>query len=616
MCGIAGFHDPSQGADLLDRMTRSIRRRGPDDTGAFLENGIALGHRRLAVIDLSPAGHQPMMFENLVLVFNGEIYNYREVARELESEGYRFTSSSDSEVVLKAFHRWGPTCVDRFIGMFAIAIWDRAERALYLIRDRAGVKPLYYYHRGERLAFASELRALHPWLSPDERTDIDPDALSHFFSYGYVGGELSILRSVRKLPAAHYLKFTDGKAEIKRYWDVDFAENEQWLERKEEDLLDELESIVVSAFKYRMVADVPVGVFLSAGIDSSLVTAVLARHHGPLSTFTIGFDDPAYDESADARRIARHLGTDHHEATLTPGAAHRLLDDFYDIYDEPHGDNSCIPTTFVAGLAKANGMKVVLSADAGDELFGGYMRYVEFMRRWRQVERAGPAARAVGRNLMRLASPVAGQANRGRLGRYAELLEEQPFLDFAQTMLRPAPSSEFRRLVPGFRDRFGGEGKGALLNQLSEWDFKRYMVDDILVKVDRATMYHSIEGREPFLDHRLVEFAAQLPIRYKIRDGETKYLLKQLLARYLPEPLFRLPKRGFAAPLNDWVRDFYQDRFIEVLEGGSTGHFDRRELSRLLDRYRKGLPINYTLLWFLFSFQSWYDRWTGPAADE
>jgi asparagine synthase (glutamine-hydrolysing) len=271
MCGIAGFYAHDRGPEVLERMTQSIRRRGPDDHGTFLEDGIALGHRRLAIIDLSPLGHQPMQFEDLVLVYNGEIYNYREVQAELKAEGYSFTSSSDSEVVLKAFHRWGPTCVNRFIGMFAIAIWNRSEKALYLIRDRAGVKPLYYYHQNGRIAFGSELRALKPFLSPDERADIDTEALSEFFSYGYISGGLSIVKSVKKLPPAHYLKFTAERVEIRRYWDVEFAENPAWLERSEEDLLDELEALVVSAFRYRMVADVPVGVFVSAGVDSSLV---------------------------------------------------------------------------------------------------------------------------------------------------------------------------------------------------------------------------------------------------------------------------------------------------------------------------------------------------------
>jgi asparagine synthase (glutamine-hydrolysing) len=615
MCGIAGFYAHDRGPEILERMTQSIRRRGPDDYGTFVEDGIALGHRRLAIIDLSPLGHQPMEFEDLVLVYNGEIYNYREVQAELKAEGYDFVSSSDSEVVIKAFHRWGPTCVNRFIGMFAIAMWNRRERALYLIRDRAGVKPLYYYHKSGRIAFGSELRALRPFLTPDERADIDTEALSEFFSYGYISSGLSIIKSVRKLPPAHYLKFTEDGVEIRRYWDVEFEENPDWLERSEEDLLDELDSLVVSAFRYRMVADVPVGVFLSSGVDSALVASVLARHHGSLSTFTIGFEEREYDESGDARRIAEHLGTDHHEAVLTADRAHDLLDHFYDIYDEPHGDNSCIPTTFVSGLAKENGMKVVLSADAGDELFGGYRRYVEFMRRWQQVASAPAAARAIGRQGFRALARIGGAANQGRFGRYAELMDEQPFIRFSQTMLRQTATTEYRRLIPAFSDRFSDDGGGAgeLLNQLCEWDFKRYMVDDNLVKVDRATMYHSIEGREPFLDHRLVEFAAQLPTCWKIRDGETKYLLKRLLGRYLPEPLFRLPKRGFAAPLDRWVKQFYQERFLQVLERGSDSFFDRGEVGRLLDRYRSSKPVNYWVLWYMFSFQSWYDRWM--AAD-
>jgi asparagine synthase (glutamine-hydrolysing) len=611
MCGIAGFIDRDKGPEILERMTAAIARRGPDDFGHLYEEGLALGHRRLAIIDLSPLGHQPMAFENLVMVYNGEIYNYREVQAELRALGYDFTSASDSEVLLKAFHRWGPNCVNRFIGMFAIAIYDRTERALYLIRDRAGVKPLYYHWNGERIAFGSELRALRPYLSPEQRGDIDLDALSEFFAYGYVSSGLSILRSVKKLPPAHYLRFADGQVEISRYWDVAFEENAAWNARGEDDLVDELEEIVVSAFKYRMVADVNVGVFLSGGVDSSLVTAVLSKHHGPLSTFTIGFDDPAYDESAPARAIAAHLGTDHHEAVLKAGEAQGILGHFYDIYDEPHGDGSCIPTSFVSGLAKSHGMKVVLSADAGDELFGGYMRYVEFMRRWEQTQKLGPVGRALGRGSARLLAQVAPEGHRGRLNRYGELLGGHDMVHYSQTSLKTAATADFRRILPSFVERTTGGGNGDLLGQLSEWDFKRYMVDDILVKVDRATMYHSIEGREPFLDHRIVEFAAQLPSRFKMQGGQTKLILKKLLARYLPRALFDLPKRGFAAPLNDWVRDYYQDHFAEVLSAGRSDFFDRGELMKLLDRYRRSLPCNYTLLWYLFSFELWYNRWTA-----
>jgi asparagine synthase (glutamine-hydrolysing) len=613
MCGIAGFIDPSADRALLERMTDAIARRGPDDCGHHLEDGVGLGHRRLSIIDLSPLGHQPMRFEHLVTVYNGEIYNYREVAEELVQRGYSFTSTSDTEVLLKAFHCWGPRCVERFTGMFAIALYDESERALYLIRDRAGVKPLYYYEKDGRLAFGSTLKALKPYLSPDERTAIDGDALSEFLSLGYISSGLSILSAVKKVPQAHFLKYQQGRLTLERYWDVAFAENPAWRERPLDDLVDELEALVIKGFKYRMVADVPVGVFLSAGVDSSLVTAVLSKHYGTLRTFTVGFTEEGFDESADARKIAAHLGTEHRDSILSADRGRGIIERFYDIYDEPHGDNSGIATAYVSQLARESGMKVVLSADAGDELFGGYVRYVEFLRRWGQVRRLGPAGRGAARTAFRLLASVSPPHRAETLRRQAELLAGQPFSAFLQRRLRTASAADMNVLYPGFDERLTPPMQGELLNQMGEWDFKRYMVDDVLVKVDRATMYHSLEGREPMLDHRIVEFAAQLPVRFKIGSGgETKLILKRLLGRYLPRELYDLPKRGFAAPLGQWIRDFYQAHFLEML-GGANHFFDRRELEALLDRYRRGKPVNYPLLWYLFSFQSWYDRWTAEA---
>ncbi|MBV8686768.1 MAG: asparagine synthase (glutamine-hydrolyzing) [Alphaproteobacteria bacterium] len=612
MCGIAGFIDPSRGQDVLEAMTGAIARRGPDDCGYYLEDGVGLGHRRLSIIDLSPLGHQPMRFERLVTVFNGEIYNYREVAEELVRRGYSFTSSSDTEVVLKAFHCWGPRCVERFIGMFAFALWDEAEKALYLIRDRAGVKPLYYYEKDGRFAFASTLNGLKPFLGADERGDIDPAAVSEFLAHGYISSGLSILSSVAKVPQAHILKFQQGRVTLERYWNVHYAENAEWRERPLDDLVDELEEIVISAFRYRMVADVPVGVFLSAGVDSSLVTAVLSKHYGSLRTFTIGFSEEGYDESADARKIAAYLGTEHKEAVLSSGRGRDILEHFYDIYDEPHGDSSGIATTYVSQLAKENGVKVVLSADAGDELFGGYVRYVEFLNRWEQVRRLGLAGRVGARGAFALAGAVAPGARGETLRRQAGLLADQPFLSFMQRRLHSASAGDLAALFPAYEERLTPPAEGELLNQMGEWDFKRYMVDDVLVKVDRATMYHSIEGREPLLDHRLVEFAAQLPAKFKIAGGETKLILKRLLGRYLPRELYTLPKRGFAAPLDQWIRDYYQDHFLEMLDDPAP-FFDRKALERLLARYRRGERVNYGLLWFLFSFESWRRKWTQAA---
>lgn len=612
MCGIAGFIDKAKDLTDLEKMTACIRRRGPDDSGVFFEDGVALGHRRLSIIDLSAAGHQPMEFEQLVIIFNGEIYNYKEVQKELQKEGYSFSSSSDTEVVIKAFHCWGPDCVNRFIGMFAIAIYNKAEKALYLFRDRAGVKPLYYYCKEGRIAFASELKSFKYYLTREERNSIDSDALSEFLSYGYISRNLSIVKDVKKLAPGHYLKFCDGNFSIEKYWSVSFSENEAWRQRSEDDLLDELDELVQSAFRYRMVADVPIGVFLSAGVDSSLVTAVLTKHYGQLRTFTIGFQEKSFDESAEAKKIAQHLGSIHTEKVLTQQDAYDILDKFYDIYDEPHGDNSCVPTTFVSGLAKEAGVKVVLSADAGDELFGGYERYTQYIQRWNQLNKYGTAGKAAANHVFKVLAKLSPDKYAEKLNRFSDILSKKDFTEFYQAIIRQSSFKELKSVFPQFTDTVTTSVEGSLLNKMSEWDFKRYMADDILSKVDRATMYHSIEGREPFLDHRLVEFAAQLPDEYKIRNGETKYLLKKLLGRYLPHELYNHPKRGFGAPLQLWIKQHYHSQFNEVL-GNANGLFDKKEVNNLLKQYNQGENINYILLWFLFSFQLWYQKWTAEV---
>ena len=615
MCGIAGFVDPARDLATLRRMTDPVVRRGPDDEGYFLEDGVGLGHRRLSIIDLSSGGHQPMEVDDLVITFNGEIYNYREVRAELEQLGDGFKSSSDTEVILKAFRRWGPECVTRFIGIFAMAIYDRRERALYLFRDRAGVKPLYYYCRDGRLAFGSELKCLKPYLAPAERSEISAAALSEFFAFGYISSNLSIVEHVRKVPPAHYLKFKAGRLETHRYWDVHYASDPAWEERSEEDLLDELEALADSAFNYRMVADVPVGVFLSSGIDSSLVTAILSRNHGKLHTFTIGFDVPGFNEAADARKIAHHLGTEHTEAMLDVQEAAAIIQRLPEIYDEPFADVSSAPTTFVSSVAKAAGMKVVLSGDGGDELFGGYTRYTEFLDRWRQSRSWGSAGRTAARAAFGAAAALGGTQSASRYGRFADLLRHNDFVAFYQNMMCNSSTRALRELVPSFQEPAARVASGDPLALMSEWDFKRYMPDDILVKVDRATMFNSIEGREPFLDQRLIDFGARLPGKFKVRGGETKYLLKKLLGRYLPEHLYRLPKRGFGVPISTWLERFYRQQIIEILGSGELPYYDRRHVLPMVERYRAGKPVNYPVLWQLFTFQRWHDHWSGAPAE-
>ena len=609
MCGIAGFVDKTKDRQALDKMTCALARRGPDDSGLYFNDGVGLGHRRLSIIDLSSAGHQPMRFEELVIVFNGEIYNYKEVQQQLSEEGYQFSSSSDTEVVIKAFHCWGLDCVTKFIGMFAFAIYNEKQKALHLVRDRAGVKPLYYYHKNGRLAFASELKSFRHFLTNQEKANINTTALSEFLSVGYISSGHSILADVKKLPQAHALTFINGKLEIKRYWQVSFRENKDWFGRTDNDVLDELEALATSAFKYRMVADVPVGVFLSAGVDSSLVTAILSKHYGQLRTFTIGFNEKEFDESADARRIAAQLNTVHTEGVLNEAKAGEILSQFYTIYDEPHGDNSCVPTTYVSELAKEAGVKVVLSADAGDELFGGYKRYTEYIQRWSQVKKMGPARLPAKMffKTMAMASPVAYAE---RMNRFGDILAKGDFIEFYQTIIRSSSVNELQAIFPKYGEPLTASSNDTILNQMCQWDFDRYMTDDILVKVDRSTMYHSIEGREPFLDHRLIEFAAQLPGHFKIRNGETKYILKKLLERYLPHELCYLPKRGFGAPLQLWIKNHYRDTFTKVLSQ-SNGYFNTAEMTRLLRDYNNGSTINYSLLWYLFSFQAWYKQWNA-----
>jgi asparagine synthase (glutamine-hydrolysing) len=613
MCGIAGFIDSRKTLQDLQQMTRCLSHRGPDDEGYFFDEGVGLGHRRLSIIDLSASGHQPMFFENLVIIFNGEIYNYKEIRTILERKGYSFQSSSDTEVVIKAFHCWREKFLDHFIGMFAFSIYDKKEKSLYLFRDRVGVKPLYYYHKGNNFAFCSELKAFKQYIDPEEKKELNPEAISCFFRFGYISNGYSIIKDVFKLPPGHFLKYQNNKIDIKQYWQVCFEENGNVKKIKENDLLDELESLSVSAFKYRMVADVPVGVFLSAGIDSSLVAAVLSKHAGQIQTFTIGFAEKDFDESADAKKIAAHLGSVHTEAVLYPEKGQEILSHFYDIYDEPHGDNSCVPTTFVSALAKSKGVKVVLSADGGDELFGGYSRYTGSLSRWEQIRKTGKLFPRFLQQNFKMMQGLASVDTGYKYNRFNSILSQKDFPSFYQMILRPNSEEELSALINNYHPHTDKINASEPFNQMMEWDFYHYLPDNNLVKVDRATMYNSIEGREPFLDHRLIEFAAKLPLEYKIRGGTTKYLLKKLLGRYLPKELYDLPKRGFGAPIQQWLRNNYEKDIRAIFHPSvfENPYLNREEVLAFVNRYHKKKNINMVTMWWLYSFQKWYNKWNN-----
>ncbi len=632
MCRIAGIWNTKDKADVPDTCTRMrdvMHRGGPDDAGLYVDKkaGLALGHRRLSIIDLSPTGHQPMVSPDgrYTICYNGETYNFRELRLELGD--FAFRGSSDTEVVLNAFIKWGPDCVKRFNGMFAFAVWDSLEKTLYLFRDRIGVKPLFYYSNDGVFAFASELKALHAGLA--DRLNIDTDALGEFFHYGYISAPRSIYKNVSKLEPGCFMKISDSfQIEQRRYWDMNsFEESRPPL--SEQSCIEELESIMIDAFKKRLIADVPVGVFLSGGVDSSLVTAILAKHSGAdIKTFTIGFNEKNYDESPWAKMVANYLGTSHTEEIVTPEHARAILPLWPEIYDEPFGDISGIPTTIVAQITRRN-VKVSLSADGGDELFCGYHHY------W-VMNRLGKMLTGLPASVPRLAGRIIGILGIDTVSQFSQVFPK---------LRLPAIKDRFRKFHAVLENWQGGVSSaypyalaywlpdeirkmtGAysvsreslesfnrdILGSMMLYDMKYYLPDDILTKVDRATMFTSLEGREPMLDHRIVEFALKLPIEYKFRNGQTKYILKKLLARYIPDELFDRPKQGFAVPVYSWLHDDMQNLIDTHLNPDALKtqqYIDPEIASRTVQEFRqKKGSIAVDRIWLLLVFMMWHSRY-------
>jgi asparagine synthase (glutamine-hydrolysing) len=640
MCGIAGYAviagEVEPWAGDLARAVKALHHRGPDDEGLWFapERGVGLGHRRLSILDLSAAGHQPMVSAcgNWVMVFNGEVYNFKEIRAALEPLGHRFAGTGDSEVILAAFAQWGTQALDRFIGMFAIALWDRRKRELHLMRDRLGVKPLYYRWDGRVLCFGSELKALRAFRAWD--AEIDPDALNDYLRYQYINDPRCIYRQAFKLPPAHRLVLDErGRLEVHRYWSVlDHAGRRRG--RAEPELAEELEALMIDAFKYRMIADVPVGVFLSGGVDSSVLAAILQKHGGQrLKTFTIGFDDPRYDESPFAGAVAEHLGTDHHCRILNEGRAKELLPLWGDLYDEPFADASGIATLMVSQVA-AEQVKVVLSADGGDELFSGYDGYTAMLWQWGSIKDVPQrlrdfAAAAVnslgaaqldgffaarsGAGVGSLVAPVLSRV--AKFGARVDArgvgeLADRASVRFAREELaqltgRGAPTRELADRYPGL----DGE-------KLCLWDLHNYMPGDVLVKVDRATMAASIEGREPLIDHRLVEFAFSLPFDMRRGALGAKHLLKKVLYRYVPRSMVERPKRGFGVPVERWLAGDLRSIVDQHLEPGRIarqGLFNPQMVRDYVKRLDAGDQSVRERIWGLVAFQMWHRRWMAAG---
>ncbi len=639
MCGITGFCSSSRFADQLGSdiagATRALIHRGPDDEGIWLGEGVGLGHRRLSILDLSHGSHQPMLSPDCrhVIAYNGEVYNFRELRKDLEAEGHRFRTEGDTEVVLAALAAWGvEVAVRRFIGMFAIALWDKAERRLVLVRDRLGVKPLYYGWDGRNLCFGSELKALRAYRH--WQPEIDQAALAEYFQFGYINAPRSIYRNVFKLPPGHWLELRQGRTPaVRRYWTVLDALATP-LRESEDELAEQLEALMVDAFRLRMVADVPVGMFLSGGIDSSMVTALLQKHHGNVHTFTIGFKEDKYDESRHARRVAEYLGTNHTERILETEEAKRILPQWGDLYDEPFADSSGIPTYLVSKVAGEQ-VKVVLSADGGDELFSGYSNYANVLLLQSVRERIPSAIRRVLSPILRhlpldavdlflLASPLPIEmkdAFRHKLVRRARRARDNYLVSGTPGLLYEACTSPYwhgetlHHLVggaPGHGRELSDDYPGMFAEQMCLWDLHNYLPGDILAKVDRATMAASIEGREPLLDHRLVEFAFRLPLNLRRGALGPKHLLRKLLYKHVPQEMVDRPKMGFGIPLLKWMRadlNHLLGDYLDPQSIRSQGLFDPTVVSRSVRAFQAGDGEVVNRLWSLLAFQMWHRRW-------
>lgn len=651
MCGIfgaLGVHDP--GPARWHAMARAMAHRGPDDRGlrVFADPALVLGHLRLSILDLSPLGHQPMCSADggCWIVFNGEIYNFREIRRELETRGHAFRSESDTEVILAAYREWGLEAITRLRGMFAFALWDAQARVLHLCRDRFGVKPLYYVREGNRLFFASEIKGLH--AAGCTGSAIDPVALAEYVQYGYVPAPRSVLAAVRSVRPGTTLSIRAGLEPVeKEYWSIHAlfeAKTSEDLRRElavlpDEALLDRVEDSLRKAFEYRMVADVPVGLFLSGGIDSSLVAAVLARRSGvKLRTFTIGYGDLEFDETAYARRVAEQLGAEHTEFLVEPSEMLGLVAQCLDIADEPIGDSSLIPTLMVSQLARRH-VKVALSADGADELFGGYARYDVCGR---YVDRLGSAVQGAqwlaAEVLDRLPSTwVAGAYSllKGQGARYAAINDklrkfahmsraQDEFAAYNETVSE-WPSASLRALGV-YSEAAAAEARAAFRAASSvdartsfmHFDACRYLPGDLLTKVDRASMAVSLEAREPFLDHDMARLATALPTAWKMRGGQNKYVLRRLLDRHFPRGSFDRPKHGFSAPVAQWLRGPLREELRAELSPARVQQFgllDSDEVSRATEGFLAGRrSISAAGLWFLFQLQRWAGRWLIPPA--
>lgn len=625
MCGIAGFISPkndrrlAEREALLDAMCKIITHRGPDEQGTMVDEQAALGMRRLSIIDLK-SGQQPIYDEsgNLAIVFNGEIYNFRELKTELENLGHKFKTNSDTETIVHAYEEFGAKCLQRLRGMFGFAIWNKEKRELFIARDRVGKKPVYYSVTDEgEFVFGSELKVLlkHGGV----KREIDTAALDAYLSFGYVPDPLCIFKNVRKLEPGHYLTFRDGKVETHKYWDFEYKERPI---RKEQDYIEELRELIKDAVNVRLISEVPLGAFLSGGVDSSAVVGNMAKlMDQPVKTFSIGFNEDSFNELKYARVTAEHFGTEHHEFIVTPDLC-EVVDDLVWHFDEPFADSSALPTYMVSKMAR-DYVTVVLSGDGGDELFAGYTRYVVDKKR-SGLEKLPKAVRS---GLLQTVSELMPHSAPGKNYLYnASLDAVDRYIDsvtaFSPLNKRSLYSAGLKQNLNGaatnggsgeklFRDFAQSVETGNPVDKMLYLDSKTYLPGDILTKVDRMSMAVSLEARVPLLDHKLIEFVTTIPAEFKLRGLETKYIFKKAMQGLVPDSILYRPKQGFGVPINEWINSQLRDRIREDLLEKRTlerGYFEPEYIKMLLDEHERGRRDHSHSLWILWMLELWHRK--------
>ncbi len=616
MCGITGiiYKEADRPVDpgLLEEMCAVIHHRGPDEWGMWHSGNVGIGMKRLQIIDLE-GGRQPMAAQagNVRIVFNGEIYNFPDLRTDLQDRGYRFSSSSDTECILHLYEEYGENCVHHLRGMFAFAIWDAARQKLFMARDRFGKKPLHYLHDNEKFVFGSEIKSIlkHPGIN----AEVYRPAIINYTAYGYVPDPDTMFKGIYKLPPGHTLTLHNNRTEVNQYWDLCFMSDNP--AREEDFYLDEVDRLLHESVKMRMISDVPLGAFLSGGIDSSLVVALMARQSTePVRTFSIGFDDGNYNELPYARMVAEKYGTEHHEELVKPDAED-VVSDLLKVFDEPFADSSAIPTYYVSRLARRH-VTVALSGDGGDEIFAGYQRYLDHPICRYTGRIPAPVRRAVFGGAAKLLPDGMTGAN---FARYLAADEDTRYVNkmagslpaiyrkvFSKELINEAGSGDPSPALKRFLHKVEGLD---VVSRRQYLDVKGYLPGDILTKVDRTSMLVSLETRAPLLDHVLAEFAATIPVGLKVQDRKLKNVLKLLAGRYLPEELINRRKMGFAIPLGSWINNEWRDMSQELVLGKRAlqrENFNPRYLERIMAEHRSGRRSHDLTIWSLMVLEMWY----------